>query len=145
MQVFDGELMLRYIKPEDIGYEWERVRAGLEVVKKATSDDWLPEDLYMGLRMNNAALHIGEDEHGDYLGFLILQLVPMYHGTKLHVLCAYSATNRPLMRAFLPQIVEIGAKAGAKKITFASKRDEWESASARLGFNPGQTSYEMDI
>jgi hypothetical protein len=72
--------MLRVIKPIHLGAEWERVRAGLVEVKKATTDDWLPEDVYMALRQGSAVLYIGEGRPGEYLGFLVLRLVPTFHG-----------------------------------------------------------------
>jgi hypothetical protein len=137
--------MLRLIKPEDISFEWERVRAGLAVIKEATTDDWLPEDIYMAIRMNNAALYIGEDDHGDYLGFLIMQVLPMFHGQKLHLWCAYSATKQPLMRRFFPEIQKIAQQVKAKKISFSSLRGEWEAAAPRLGFKPAQTTYEFEL
>jgi len=145
MPFSDGELMLRLIKPQDIACEWDRVRAGLEIIRKSTGDDWLPEDVYMSIRTNNAALYVGEDKHGDYLGFLILQILPQFHGSKLHVWCAHSATKEPMMRRALPEVVQIAKQAGARKIGFSSKRDEWEAVAARIGFKPAQMSYEMEI
>lgn len=136
---------LRIVKPEDISFEWDRVRAGLEAVRKTTSDDWLPEDIYMSIKLGNAALYIGEDEHGDYLGFLVMQVLPMFHGSKLHIWCAYSATKMPLMRSFFPQIQEIAKQVSAKKISFSSMREEWDKAAPRLGFKAGQTTYEFEV
>lgn len=137
--------MLRLIEPKDLSFEWDRVREGLCVVQNTTSDDWLPEDIYMAIRSNNAALYVGEDQHGDYLGFVILQVLPMFHGSKLHIWCAHSATKRPLMRLVFPEIQELGRKVGAKKITFSSSREEWETACRWLGMKPAQVTYESDL
>jgi hypothetical protein len=138
--------MLRYVEPKDISFEWDRVREGLLAIKPTTSDDWLPEDIYTAIKGGHCALHIGEDEEGNYLGFLVMQLIPSFHGQKLHIWCAYAATKKPLMRMFFPQIQDIARQAKATKISFSSMRDEWERVSKRLlGFKQGQTSYEFDL
>lgn len=137
--------MLRPIEAKDLSFEWERVRAGLLVVKQATTDDWLPEDVYMSLRQGGATLYMGEDDDGDYLGFLVLKLLPLFHGSKVEIWCAYSATKRPLMRTFWPQIQVLAKQVGAQKITFASARSEWGAGAKRLGFNPAQTTYEYNL
>lgn len=142
---FDGELMLRVIEPKHLATEWERVRAGLVEVKKATTDDWLPEDVYMAIRQGQAVLYIGTGDAGEYLGFLVLRLLPTFHGSKLEIWCAYSATSAPLMRTFLPHIRAVARNAGADRISFSSAREEWAAAARRLGFSPQQVSYELTL
>jgi hypothetical protein len=137
--------MLRPIPPKDIGFEWERVRAGLLEVKQHTTDDWLPEDVYMSIKSGGAALYVGEDENGDYLGFVVLRFVPTFHGAKLEVWAAHSASREPLMRRFWPDIQAVAKNAGADKISFSSARDEWQLAAKRLGFQQKQISYEFTL
>jgi len=137
--------MLRVIEPKHLVAEWDRVRAGLVEVKKATTDDWLPEDVYMALRQGQAVLYIGSGDAGEYLGFLVLRLAASFHATSMEVWCAYSATPLPLMRRFFPHIKAVAANAGAKAITFASARDEWAAAAKRLGFKPKETTYEFTL
>lgn len=137
--------MLRPIPPKDLIYEWERVRAGLVEVKKATTDDWLPEDVYMSIKQGGAALYVGEDDHGDYLGFVVLRLTPTFHGSRLDVWAAHSATNTPLLARFLPEIEAVARQAGAQSIGFTSARHEWARVADRLGFVARQTSYEFTL
>lgn len=135
---------LRAIRPADLGAEWERVRAGLLEVKKATPDDWLPEDIYMALRQGQAVLYVAEDG-GAYLGFVVLRLVQAFHASEMHIWCAHSATRRPLMRLVLPQLQAIARQAGAARLTFSSARPEWAAAATRLGFKPAQVSYSLSL
>jgi hypothetical protein len=137
--------MLRIIQPSEISFEWERVREGLIKLKPTTADDWMPEDIYMSIRQGQAALYVGEDEQGEYQGFLIMQVIPMFHGAKLHVWCAYSAAKQPLMRTYFSQLQDIARQVKAKKITFSSNREEWEIVSRRIGFRPAQMTYEFDL
>jgi hypothetical protein len=137
--------MLKPVSPQDLHFEWQRVREGLLVVQETTSDDWLPEDVYGMLMGGAAALFIGEDESGEYLGFLILQLQPMFHGKKLHVMCAYNASTRTLMHLVWPELQELARRHSAKKITFLSNREEWQAVAKRLGCSPAQTQYEYEI
>lgn len=136
---------MRYIPPDDLIFEWERVREGLSVVKKNSSEDWLPEDVYMSLKINQSSLYIEEDKDGEYLGFFIAQILPMYHGKRLHIWIAHSANKQPMLRTFLRSIRELAAQTGMKKITYTSPRDEWDSVSPRGGFNKQQTTYALDL
>lgn len=137
--------MLRAIEPQHLAAEWERTRTGLVEVKKATPDDWLPEDVYMSLRQGHSTLYIGTGEDGEYLGFLVLRLVPTFHSKKVEIWCAYSATREPLMRRFFPHIKAVARNVGATMISFASARDEWEAGARRLGFTPAQVSYQFTL
>ena len=137
--------MLRVIEPQYLAAEWDRVRAGLVEVKKATTDDWLPEDVYMALRQAHASLYIGTGANGEYLGFVVMRLVPTFHGSRADVWCAHSATSRPALRAFLPHIKAIARNSGASRIGFSSARPEWAAAARRLGFTPKQASYELTL
>jgi hypothetical protein len=137
--------MLRAIEPKHLGAEWERVRAGLVEVKKATTDDWLPEDVYMALRQGQAVLYIGSGDGSEYLGFVVLRKVTTFHGARIEVWCAYSATSVPLMRRFWPHIKAVARNAGADAIGFSSARDEWAAAARRLGFVPQQVTYEFNL
>jgi len=137
--------MLRVIEPKHLAAEWERVRAGLLEVKKATTDDWLPEDVYMALRQGHAVLYIGSGDAGEYLGFVVLRLVATAHSTRMDVWCAHSATSKPALRHFLPHIRAVARNAGAASIGFSSARPEWECAAHRLGFSRKQVSYELNL
>lgn len=137
--------MLHPIEPQHLAAEWDRTRAGLAEVKKATPDDWLPEDVYMSLRQGHSTLYIGTGDSGEYLGFVVLRLVPTFHSKKVEIWCAYSATREPLMRRFFPHIKAVARNVGATMISFASARDEWEAGARRLGFTPAQVSYHYPL
>lgn len=136
---------MRYVHPDQLIAEWERIRAGLLEVQKNSVEDWLPEDVYMSLKTNNSALYIEEDQDGQYLGFFIAQVLPTFHGKRLHVWCAHSATGKPLLRVFLRSIRELAEQVGTSKITFTSPRSEWQSVSGRGGFKAAQTTYELAL
>jgi hypothetical protein len=137
--------MLRHIDAKSLVFEWDRVRAGLIEVKAATTDDWLPEDVYLALKTGGASLYVGEDKDGDYLGFVVLKQVPTFHASKVEIWCAHSATSVPLMRTFFPLIQDLARNAGAEKISFSSARPEWAAAVRRLGFKPKQVQYEFTL
>lgn len=137
--------MLRLIEPTGLAPVWERVRAGLVDVRAMTTDDWLPEDVYMALRNGAASLYIGESEAGEYLGFLVMRLVPTFHGSKVEIWCAHSATTTPLMRTYFPQIQDIARNCKATRISFMSAREEWAAVARRLGFKPKQVQYEYSL
>lgn len=137
--------MLRHIKPDDLIFEWERVRAGLLEVMKHSAEDWLPEDVYLSLKTGNSALYVAEDAQGDYLGFVVLQVLPMFHGKRLHVWCAHSTNTRWLVRTFNTDVQALAKEIGAKKVTFTSPRPEWQRVALRGGFKPSQTTYEISL
>jgi hypothetical protein len=135
---------LTAISPADLGKQWERVRAGLLAVMKATTDDWLPEDVYHACKTGQAVLFVGHDG-AEWLGFVVLKLVPTFHGTRMDIWCAYSSGKMPAMRLYLPKIKELAKSAGAASIGFTSARPEWTRAAQRLGFRPMQIAYELTL
>jgi hypothetical protein len=136
---------MRLVPPDQLIYEWERVRAGLLRVQENSVEDWIPEDIYMSLKLNNSALYLIEDKAGDYLGFMILQVLPTFHAKRLHVWCGYSTNEQPLLRIFLREVKEIAKQCGCKSVTFTSPRDEWEKVAGRGGFKGRQTTYELEV
>lgn len=137
--------MLHPIEPRHLAAEWERVRAGLVEVKKATNDDWLPEDVYMAIRTGQAVLYLGTGDAGEYLGFLVLRLVATTHAKKMEIWCAYAVPGVSVMRRFLPHIKAVARNAGVSGILFSSARQEWSAAARRLGFSPASVSYEINL
>ena len=137
--------MLRPIAPKDLIFEWDRVRAGLLEVKKATTDDWLPEDVYMSIKQGGAVLYVGEDDEGDYLGFMVLRFIPTFHGARLDIWAAHSDSPMRLMRRFWPEIKAVARGAGADRISFTSARDEWHAVADYLDPATQQTIYEFTL
>lgn len=135
---------LTAIAPADLARHWERVRPGLLAVMQATTDDWLPEDVYHACKSGHAALFIGHDG-AEWLGFVVLKLVPTFQSHRMDIWCAYSSGKIPAMRLYLPKIKELAQKAGATRIGFTSARPEWATAARRLGFKPMQVSYELTL
>jgi hypothetical protein len=61
------------IAPENIRDCWTRVKAGLERVLEVSSETWIPEDIYVHLRMKLATLYLAFD--GDvYRGFFVTEV-----------------------------------------------------------------------
>lgn len=135
--------MLRAIPASDLIFEWPRVREGLEQVKRASGDDWIPEDVYVAIKGGNATLFVIEDD--DYLGFVVLQVLPTFHGKRLHVWAAHSIHRRPILWTLAEQLKPIAQAAGANKITFSSTRDEWAAIAERGGYTATQTTYTMEV
>ena len=129
---------MKLIFPDDLITVWDRVREGLVEVQKYSAEDWIPEDIYMAIKTGNAALYVADS------GFLVMQLIPMFHGKRLHVWCAYN-NGKPMLRTTLAFVKELAQEAGAKKITFMSPRDEWLSVGKRGGFKPTQTTFELEV
>lgn len=139
----DRELM-RYIPPDALPLVWGNVREGLLKIMPHTTDDWIPEDVYGALKDGTASLFIhGKDD--TFYGFLIVQVLNMWHGKRLHVWAGYSNWQKPMLRVLLRSMKAIAIEAGAKRITFDSLRPEWQSVCKRGGFLPTQTTYELNL
>lgn len=137
---------LEYIKPADLHTYWTLIRPGLEYVKSVADDGWIPEDVYSALKANTATLHIGQDEAGEYLGFVVLSLVPHWDGQEMNVWVAYSAvTDKQPILMWQEQIWQMARKAGAKRIVFSSPRKGWEKVAPAIGFRPYTTVYKCEV
>jgi hypothetical protein len=138
-------MTLRPVSAKEVHTEWPAVRAGLEAMKHLTVDDWLPEDVYVMLHNGSLALYVGEDEQQNRVGFLLLQLLPTFHGTRLHIWSAYSSTKRQLISTYWPEIKAIAKQYGANRITFTSSRDEWKRVNQRLGCSLAGYEYFIEV
>lgn len=125
---------LIYVGSSDIGRHWASVREGLTEVRKYTSENWLPEDIYTALKNNQATLHIEKDGGG----FVILRQENHFDGIGLHIWCAYSKSLKKLP-IYIDEIRQMAKSIGARRITLSSKRD-WSKY-----FKPAMTIYEEEL
>lgn len=135
---------LEYIEPTYISEIWETIKEGLGKVRKH-GDDWLVEDVYMSLKLNQSILHVGYID-GEYIGFIITQQETTVSGPSLHIWCTYSKANdNRIFYECLPTLKEWAGRINAKKITFKSPRKGWEKKGRALGFEPTQVIYTMKL
>lgn len=135
---------LTFVPPNELHDYWDLVKPGLEIVRQKSSDGWLCEDVYTELRAGRSTLHIGDVE-GDYAGFVVLTPTQGYDSMRLFIWAAYNATDKDMIKEFLPELKSMAKKIKAKKLTFSSCRKGWDKRMAQYGFEPTFTRYDLEI
>lgn len=133
-----------WIEPKNLRNVWDTIHPGLVETARKAPGGWIPEDVYMRIKTGDAVLHIVSAE-SRYRGFLVTQSIDSVEGRKLLVWIIYGDGSDDLMAENMHQIREWAANINAVKIQFQSPRKGWAKVAERLGFEPTQTIYEMDV
>ena len=138
-------ITLTWIKPNDLHDHWPQIKEGLKQVRKYGSNEWMPEDVYMSIKMGESHLHVGYDGE-QYLGFIVTQTQKTHKGAALHIWAVYSqAKDFNLLREVMPTLKEWAGNVSAHKLTFSSNRHGWKKAAEKLGFEETVTWYEQEL
>lgn len=135
---------LEPIRPEALHSVWWKVRAGLEEVKKHSTDDWIAEDVYAAIRSGTSLLFVGYLDNA-YCGFVVMTPFNTYASRVLHIWCCYSATKRDVINLFADDLEMLARRHQAKKLTFHSPRRGWEERLKEYGYHPVQTIFEKEV
>ena len=130
---------MKYISPNDLFKHWTYVREGLDRIQAKTPENYLPEDVYAGIKAGSLHLYVDDGKC-----FAILQSIQGWKGLEVHVFAAYSLDPKVMDYAF-DEVKEIARKAGASKLTFCTRRKGWERRAKQLGYKKSQTHYELEL
>ncbi len=123
-------MILRHIAPADLREHWPRVRQGLQrIIDDGLGPDWIPEDVYAGLRNGGSHLAFVGDE-----GFIVWQHYPGEDGRGQLFILACEGTG---MLKHYPKVYDelddLARKIGAKRIRHISKHETWGKYWTLLG------------
>lgn len=135
---------LTVIPPDELNGVWHMVRDGLSVVAQY-GDGWIPEDVYAACKNGHATLHLCEDVHGNYDGFVVLSLRSGFTGSELIVWTAHSPNYGQPLSVWCGLIKEVAKQAKAKKLVFYSPRRAWGKVALEMGFREAQVMYSMEV
>jgi hypothetical protein len=126
-----------YIQPNDLRNWWQWVRVGLEVIKRKSTEPWIPEDVYTDCYTQRSMLWVFKMNNRP-VGFVVLQPV----ADTIHVWCAY-AYEDGIVDECWAHTIEIAQSGDAKQITFDSNRRGWERMAKKLNFRPRRWVREL--
>ncbi len=123
----------------DIRECWEKVKPGLEIIKRRCAADWRVEDVYAKCVAGTWTLFMADGVDG----FLICcQGACPYRNMKiLHIECAYYAGDVDPFEVFMPVIETLARQIGALEIEFRSPRTGFE----RKGWKVVDRVYRMEV
>jgi hypothetical protein len=128
-------MTFEYIPPADIRKVWDKIKPGLEVVRRRTDEKWLDEDVYFELKSGAAQLFVMDT------GFFIVNAMKNQwtQESVLHLWIAYNDTIDDVSCETHSKLRELAHNIGTNKITFTSPR-RWDRRSgARI------VSYNYEI
>ena len=69
-----AHLELKLLQPAAVRHVWHTIRPGLDQIVRKTSPKWCPEDIYVALQTNRAALYLAMLGR-TYEGFVVVSVV----------------------------------------------------------------------
>lgn len=117
-------MRIDFIPPEKIhGWVWEQVKNGLEKIIAICEEEWLPEDVYVSLKMGRASLYTFPG------GFFVVELhTSSFNGSRrLNVWCLFT---QPMVgdeheAVLIAEFERIAAQHGCVAVRFVSPRMGW--------------------
>lgn len=109
-----------WVNPLRLHDVWEWVRKGLEVTRRRSKSQWLPEDVYAAIKNGQASLFLIEDR-----GFIVLQEVAGASGKELFVWVIWGQL-RDIEAELFAWLRECKRKAGAVRVWWRSPR-RWDA------------------
>jgi len=117
-----------FIEPEKLRYWWHMVRPGLLEVKAASSEPWIPEDIYADCYAGRSMLWMMMENQAP-VGFGVLQP----NGDTLHI---WAGHGKFFLEEGMKHAFEIAKAGGARRISFESNRPGWQKVAEKYGFKP---------
>lgn len=123
----------------DIRSCWEKIRPGLEAIKRKCSPDWRVEDVYAKCVNGKWSLFTADGCDG----FLICWTWNSAYLIKkiLQIECAYHAGGIDPFEVFEPQILELARNNGCAVVEFQSPRSGFK----RKGWQEVDVTYRMEV
>lgn len=134
----------QWVEPKNLRNVWETIKPGLEETAIKAPGGWIPEDVYMRIKSGEAVLHI-VTANSRYRGFLVTQSIDSVEGRKMLIWIIYGDGSDDLMTENMDQVRDWAANINAIKIQFQSPRKGWAKVAEKLGFEPVQVIYEMEV
>ena len=133
------------IEPVDPKYLY-RIRdwflEGLSKITDKLHDDWHPADVYAEVRAGQSHLYT-VNARGERIGFVVLQLWPVYHaGPRLFIRALWCEPGKlaPHQQDFMESLEDLARKHGAVAIRHLSPR-RWDGS----GFKLKQYVFEREV
>ncbi len=133
---------IKVIQPVELHVVWPTIKQGLEIILKKSSQEWIPEDVYMSIKQGVSILIMGF-VNGRYLGFVIVRPQNDCRGNREGFVWAFYAKKAVDYQLFWPPFVEFCAKIGCTKLTMLSDRKGWDRS--KWGFEREAVLYSQKI
>ena len=130
---------------EQLSDYWPRVRAGLEVVLKKNPANWIPEDVYMQVKLKNSLLVVGEDSTGEFVGFYVMTMRQVFDGLECFMWISYNKGEKSIIEFCEKRLKDFCQHAGARRIVTLSNRPGWAKFGERFGFKQTQIQFECEL
>lgn len=114
------------VKPDDLRFHWPTISKSLSEVAKATSPDWIQEDVYHAIKSGNAIAHMVY-HMGEYKALFILTGETEEFSGKhsVHIWIAHNHGDHDAYEFGLDAIKSIARSSGASRLTLESPRLGW--------------------
>lgn len=130
---------------DDLRAFWPDIRKGLEIVLQKNPAHWMPEDIFHGVKTGALTCVVGETERSDFAAFMVLNMKTGIDGKAVFILAFHNAAEHGSYESNWESFKHFCETTGAHRLTMLSSRPGWGKLATRLGFNPVETLYELQL
>jgi len=133
------------IHVDDLQFVYEDIEEKLRYIIKKSNSDWLPADVYVGLKTKQADLYIAY-EGDENIGFIITENHPnIGGGPTLFVLAAYQDPKYDQSKHGYELLDRLAEELKADNIEFETSRSGWQKVAPKHGFKLVSYTYRKDL
>lgn len=122
------------IPPQAVQSVWPLIKD--DMAKIDNPDETPIEEVYYMLKTNMATLFMLHMK-GERIGFVVLRVIL----PDLHIWLTHAKNGYDALKVFRPELMQVARNAGAKDVTFGSRRKAWQQVSGEHGFKTRSITY----
>lgn len=130
---------LEFVDPVYLHEAWPLVRGALDRHCAEHRPEWIPEDVYLELKLGRNQLFLGR---GGADGFMI---VTTMQDTRGGLFWIWYAEGRGQGASYFPQILDMARVAGCNRIAFATPLPFWDTHCEKFGFKLARKIFEREV
>ena len=133
------------IAEDDLQFVYEEIKEKLRYIIKKSYSDWVPADIYVALKNEEAYLYIGYEEDKN-VGFIITSVQQNHGGgPTLFVWAAYQDPKYGYTKNGFELLERLAEEIKADSIEFETSRPGWQKVAPKHGFKLVSYTYRRDL
>jgi hypothetical protein len=123
-------MIVKHVPVNELQSWWAFVKKGLEIIKRKSSEDWIPEDIYANCLFGKSLLWVFIVDNKP-VAFAVL----LPEGETVHVWCGWTSVPG-MLDQYIAETEKILRSMNYTKISFSSWRPGWDKVAYKHGFRP---------
>ena len=127
-------VVLSRVAEDDLQFVYEDIKEKLRYIIKKSYSDWVPADIYVALKNEEAYLYVGYEEDRN-VGFIITSVQQNHGGgPTLFIWAAWQDPKHDNTKQGFNLLEKLAEELQADNIEFQTSRKGWEKTAPKFGY-----------